>query len=293
MPWRPSFSFDVPMARSLLNYGYKFVGASVLGTLLVNFDYLLVGRYLGAERLGIYTIAFRLPDLIILQFARTLSTVIFPIYTRMQEETGSMARGFFLTTRYISLITVPLGLGLALIARPFTLVVFTDKWLEAVPVMQAISIYAILFSLAYNAGSAYKAQGRPQVITWLGIIRLIILVPTLWWAVSKANSIVAVGWGQAFVALLSGALNLYVAATLLGLPKRDLWKSIAPSILAGLLMSVVVIAVLQVIPVNMPLVQLIFGVPLGGLTYAASLWFLQRDVVMDASRKLRSAMGRG
>src|SRR5512145_2304230 len=66
--WQPTFSFDPKIARSLLGYGVKIVGVDLLGILLLNIDYLLVGRYLGAANLGVYTLAFRMPDLLILQF---------------------------------------------------------------------------------------------------------------------------------------------------------------------------------------------------------------------------------
>ncbi len=291
-PWRPSFSFDLGIARQLIQYGLHIVGVDSLALLLQNLDYLLVGRYLGAELLGVYTLAFRLPDLMILQFARILSTVLFPIYTRMRETTGSLARGFYASTRYVSLLTMPLGVGLAMVARPFTLLVFTEKWIEAVPVIQGIAIYAVLLSLAYNAGSAYKAEGRPQVLTWLGLVRLAMLFPALFWAVTRAQSIVVVGWMQAFIALVGGILNLVVAARLLGLPMRELWEALRPSLVATLGMSAAAAAALFVTQEAGPLVQLIFSIGSGGLTYAAILWFLQRDVIMEAQRKLRLAVSR-
>ncbi len=291
-PWHPRFEFDPTLARSLLGYGAHIVGVDSLAILLLNLDYLLVGRYLGSEALGVYTLAFRLPDLLILQFARILSTVLFPVYTRMKETTGSLARGFFMTTRYVSLMSMPLGIGLALVARPFTLVVFSQKWIEAVPVIQAIAIYAMLLSLAYNAGSAYKAEGRPQVLTWLGLVRLAMLFPALYWAVVGPKSIVAVGWMQALVALLGGGLNLIVAARLLKLPMADLAAALRPASLATLFMAGVVVIVLWALQDASPLTQLILAPGAGGLAYAAALWFLQRDVVLEATRKLRLAASR-
>jgi PST family polysaccharide transporter len=293
LSWRPSFLIDLPTLKSLLDYGIKYVGADTISIILLNLDYLLVGRFLGAEALGVYTLAFRLPDLIVLQFARSLSSVIFPIYSKMRGSPGGMARGFFLTTRYISLITVPLGLGLALIARPFTLIVFTDKWVDAVPAIQGIAIYSLLLSLSYNAGSAYKASGRPQINTWTGLFRLTLLFPALWWAVSVAKSFVAVSWMHAAVALAGAVLNMYVAAHMLGLPLRDLVKAIYPALISGLLMGGVVLGYLSLSSEAGSWVQLLGGVIIGGITYTASLWFLQREVVTDAIQTFRGAMKKG
>ena len=112
-PWSPTFEFDLSSAQSLLSYGIKNIGTDFLSMILLNLDYWLVGRYLGAELLGVYTLSFRLPELLILQFARIISQVNFPIFIKMQEVQGDLARAFRKTTAYVSLVTVPLGIGLA------------------------------------------------------------------------------------------------------------------------------------------------------------------------------------
>lgn len=289
-PWRPSFLFDFSKARLLLSYGVGFIGGDLLSILLINLDYLLVGRYLGSEALGVYTLSFRLPDLLIMQFARILSWVIFPIYTRMKEEPGGLARGFAVTTRYVSLLTVPIGIGLALISQPFTLVVFTEKWIDAIPVIRTLSLYAMFLAIAHNVNSAYRASGRLNVVTWMGIFRLTLLFPALWWATAVGESIVAVGWMQAAVAFIGTIANLILAARLLGLPMRDLAAALRPSILAGGIMAMVVLFVLNVSQMSEPWLQLTLCVISGGLAYGTLLWFLQRQVVLDAARKLRAAV---
>jgi PST family polysaccharide transporter len=292
-PWNPSFEFDFGMAKGLLSYGVHIVGVAFLAMLLQNLDYLLVGRYLGAEALGVYTLAYRLPDLVVLQFARILSTVLFPLYTRMRDIPGSLARGFYLTTRYVSLVTLPLGIGLALVAKPFILVAFTDKWVDAIPVLQWLAIYSMLLSLAYNAGSAYKAEGRPQVLTWLSIIRLTMLFPALWWASTSARSIVAVGWMQALVAFIAGGINLFAAARLLGLPLRELGDAIFPAIMAAAFMSAATLGVLALTASMSSLWQLVLSVAAGGIAYVGSLWVFKRDMLLTLIRNLRLALLKG
>lgn len=291
--WRPSFNFDPQFAKAIFNYGIKYISANMVSIIALNLDYLLVGRYLGAEALGVYTLAFRLPDLLILQFAGVLSTVLFPIYARMREVPGNLARGFALTTRYVSLITVPLGLGLALVVRPLIIVVFTEKWVDVIPVVQVLAIYAVLKSLAYNAGSAYKAEGRPHVITVLEFIRLAFLFPALWWAVTGIKTITAVGWGHMLVALVSCIVDLVTATRLLKLPLRDLGIALWPAVSAGLVMVVSVLSVLHFSVGYSDLFQLILGILAGAGTYILFLWVIQREVVLDASNLVRGALSRG
>jgi len=291
-PWRPSFVFNFNMAYSLLKYGLAVIFGELLSLILLNLDYLLVGRYMGSEKLGVYSLAFRMPDLLILEFARTLTNVLFPIYSQMRNQTGNMSRAFFLVTRYVSLVTIPMGLGLALVAEPFVLAFFTDKWVEAIPVIRGIAVYAMLLSVVHNTNSVYWSEGRPQIITWMGFIRLALLLPTLMWAVVAAESIVAVGWVHAGIAFLSAIMNFFVSAKLINLPIVEIGRALRPSLLAGVMMAVSVLIVLNIAQSFLvSWLLLAICVIVGGVAYILSLWYLQRDIVINIGTRVRDALG--
>jgi PST family polysaccharide transporter len=291
--WRPAFEFARNIARSLLKYGLNIVGVDTLGILLLNLDYLLVGRYMGAESLGVYTLAFRIPDLLILQFTRIISTVIFPIYTKMRDVRGSLAKGFLVTCQYVSLVTVPIGLGFMLLARPFVLFFLTPKWQEVIPVTQAVALYAIFISMFYNVGSVYKAQGRPQVLTWLGMLRLAMLAPGLLWAVTGPKSLVAVGWVHVVVAFLSGIINFIAADRLLKIGFLSLLNSLQPAIVSGTFLVLAAGLALWIGKDSPYWLQLAAGTTAGGAAYFFSLWVFYRDIARNVVSTLGQAMKRG
>ncbi|CAG1004480.1 Teichuronic acid biosynthesis protein TuaB [Anaerolineae bacterium] len=290
LPWRPSLRFARDTSRYLLSYGLKLVSGNFLSVIVENIDYLFVGRYLGAAALGIYTLAFRLPELLVMQFCGIVSRVIFPVYASLRDDRVAFGRGFLLTTRYVALVTIPLGLGLTLIAEPLVLTLFTEKWIEAIPVIRGISMYTLFLSLAYNAGDVYKAQGRPEVLTQMAFLQGAILIPALWWAVTGMGTIVAVGWTHAVIAFIVGIIQLAVALRMLKTSLMQLVEALRPAVVSGLLMAMAVLAMLQV-SVSMPnWVQLITGTMIGGLVYLGALWILHRDILFEAVRTLRSAL---
>lgn len=291
-PWHPSLEFDWSMARELVRYGVKIIGVDIVAILLINIDYLLIGRYLGAGAMGVYSIAFRLPDLLILQFARILGYVLFPVYTRMRSEPESLARGFYQTSRYLSLVTVPLAFGLALVAYPLTVLLFSEKWLEAAPVIQTLAFYSLFISLAYPAGSIYKAEGRPQILTLVGLARLLLLFPALWWAVTVAQSITAVGQMHAIVALLGASLSLYVATRMLRLDVLKLLEALWPAFLAGSVMAVGVYGMMRLSAGLLPWLQLLLSVLSGGGFYFAVLLLVKREVLEEGLGQIRRALKR-
>ncbi len=292
-PWRPRLRFSRSIAKSMLRYGLNIVVLDTLANLLNNADYLLIGRYLGTEALGVYTLGFRIPDMVLTQFARIVSEVIFPVYVKMRENAEALNRNFARSLQYVSLITIPLGLGIALTAEPFVMTFFTDKWVEAIPVIRAIAIYALLLSLFRNAGSFYKAQGRPEVLTYLAIVRLVILLPALWFALAQTHSIVAVAWVQAAVAFISGILSLVLAGRMFHISIKVMLAQFKPAAISGLLMAAAVAALLVVIGAWHPLVQLILAVLIGALVYAGTLYAQGPQRIRDIVDIIRSTMKAG
>jgi PST family polysaccharide transporter len=292
MPWRPQFRFNHQMVPDLLKYGGSIITVDAMGILLLNVDYLMIGRFMTAAALGLYTIAFRLPELLIKQFSGTVAQVVFPAYSKMRGDTAMLSRGFLQTMRYVSLITVPLGLGLALTARPFVLVFYSAKWEAAAPIMAAISLYTLLRSLTFNAGDVYKAQGRPGLLTKLSVVQAIFLIPGLYWAVTGPASLVVVGWVQTAAALFGAILNFVVAGKMLNTSFRKMAKALQPAAIGGFVLIWAVLGALALTAQAAPFVQLIVSVTSGGLAYIGALLLLQRDVVLTAGRTLRMALVR-
>jgi PST family polysaccharide transporter len=291
--WRPAFHFASRMAKLLLSYGISILSNVTLSQILLNVDYLFVGRFLGPVQLGIYTVAFRIPELLILQFCSQFGTVIFPVYVKMREDNHELKEGFLSTLRYLSMITIPIGIGLALVARPLALTAFTARWQEVVPVMRAISIYALLLSLTHNAGAIYKALGKPGMLTKLAIFRAAILVPSLWWAVTVPKSIVAVGWVHVIAVFIATIVNLIVASRVIRLRVSEILATVYPALLGGLSMIPPVLLVLRLMNNSTSAVQLFISAMVGGVTYLGSLWVLQREMLVTAGKTLRVALLRG
>lgn len=290
--WRPSFHFATKFLWSILSYGLTIVSVRALSVVLMNTDYLLVGRFLGAAALGVYTLAFRVPNLLIGQFANIIGQVLFPVYSNAGNDQELFKRGLFTTLRYVSMITVPIGFGMALVSEPFVLTFFTDKWSEAIPIVKIIAIATVLDSLSYNFGDIYKAQGRPDVLTKLSILRVLILVPALWWAVTGPGTLLVVSSTVAVVALIGTVTQFFVAEHLVGISLVRILDALRPALIGSTVMALFVLGILALFADSLPIIQLIVSVCTGGLTYFGMLWLFQREVVVTAFQVLQKSLVR-
>lgn len=292
MPFRPRLRIDRHIAGSLIKYGVFIVALNTLAVALTNVDYLMVGRYIGAAALGVYTLAFRIPEMVINEFCSSLSTVLFPLFVKIRDDGEALKQAFISTIRFVSVITIPMGIGLAMTARPFVLTFLTDKWIEAVPVIQAISIFTMLFSLSYNTGSFYKAKGQVNVMTWLAIFRLAMTLPLVYFAAAIMKHTAAVGWVQTFVAVVSGSLNLYIASRINQVPVINVLRAIRPAAISAAGMAVAIWLLTFGLNTLPPLVQLLLMILTAVPVYLLILYWQEKDLFVIARQLVFASLAR-
>jgi O-antigen/teichoic acid export membrane protein len=290
-PWRPRLSFDRAFARKLGGYGSNIAGIEILGAWLLNVDYLLVGRYLGAAALGVYVIAFRIPELLIKELYGVLSRSLFPIYTKMKDDHRALGTAFTRTNQYVGAVTIPMAVGLWLVAEPVVVLAFGVTWTDAIPVIGPIALYTVLRSLYFNAGSIYKSTGRPGLLTKLNIGTALILTPALYFAAVRYESIAAVAWTHVAVTAVVGVVQLVIASRVIGFRLASLGRALWAPVAASAIMAGAVTAAMQWVGGGY-LTQLATGVGVGVIVYGSILTMLQRTLFHEARQIIRAGMGR-
>jgi O-antigen/teichoic acid export membrane protein len=285
--WRPRFTFDLPIMRALAGYGVQIVLASILGSFLSNVDYLFIGRLQDSTQLGLYTMGFRLPELVILSLVVVIGQAIFPTYARLQGDKAAIQNGYIVLLRYISMLTVPVGVGMFLIAPDFVLLFYTERWAAAIPVMQVLALYAVAWSLSYNAGDIYKATGRARIINQIAIVRLLVTVPVLW--IAAQQSIYAVALGQLFTAVVLTVFTLVVANRALGVRFGAMLDAVMPAALSAVVMFVGTTFILQTTVPNAPHgIRLAVAIVSGAALYLGAFWLIRREAFLQAFSLLKT-----
>ncbi len=286
--YRPKLAWDRQEAKGLIGYGSQIILVDVLGMFLQNIDYLIIGKRMESTQLGYYTMAFRIPELVIINICVVVSRALFPAFSRIQNDLAALRKGYLTTLRYISLITIPMGLGLYLLSREFILMFYTDKWAASIPVMQLLCLYAVVYSLGFNAGDIYKATGKPWILNVLGVVKLAISVPALWMAAGV--SIYAVAAAQLIINIFLTVLELGVVAWIVKIKAVDIFKSMQPALLGGLVMFAgVYFLKMQMTPLQ-DWTRIIALPIVGALLYGITLWLTHRDLLRSFYRLTKSAV---
>jgi O-antigen/teichoic acid export membrane protein len=278
--WRPTLKSSMHVGRRMMSYGGKIVSVNIISAIVHDADYVVVGRMLGSAALGLYTIAYRIPEMGITMIIWVIGKVTFPVYAKLRDDPPALSAAFLVTLRYLSLLTIPAGVGLAILGEPFIKVLFGEKWLDAVIAMQALAIAGCLRSLGSHAGDVYKATGRPDILVKLGVARAVILVPAMIWA--ARYGIEGVALAQIAITALSTVANLFIAGKMLSVSVWSLFAEFRAAFAGSLIMGVALYFFKGILSgqANLsPTAALITLILTGAVIYAAGIFVFNREAI--------------
>lgn len=264
VPFRPriEFGFD-GRARRLMQYGAPVIATAIIANGAASIDYILVGKYLGLLALGFYVIAFRLPELIILQALANIHTVLFPFYARAREDGDALDARYLTTLRIAALVVAPIPAALTALSLPIILVVFGSTWEPAAGVMPGIAIGMALLVIGGIPGDLFKAQGKPWIQLILASAYLALWIPGI--VVLAPYGIDEVAWLFAALAALQGIGSWAFATRVLGQSWKGQGAAIAPALAGATIAGAV--AYLTTLSLAAP-AALLIGLPVLGVVYA-------------------------
>ena len=283
VPWRPHFRPRRAHLRSLLGFGGQLTGVNVMAAFLTQFDYLVVGRVLGAAQLGFYSMATRLPSTVILGLAAVAGRVLFPAFASLHK-TG-VARAFLTSFRYTSLVVFPLTVYLAVLAKPVTLALFGPQWGPSVAAVRVLCIWACASTLLYVSGSAIKARGRADVLLKLAVPQAVALVVGSLLLVHRG--IVAVSWVQAAIALAALVGYMVASRALFGFRLTAAFNAVRPATLASVALAAALLVVERTIARPWP--SVLIGGSIGTVVYVGVIVIIAPDSLRALKNMARPA----
>lgn len=188
-PYRPRPSLHWHKAKGLLGFGINLTGAGILTFLSTQGDDALVGKVLGLEGLGFYTLAYGLSNLPRYAITRTVSAVVMPAYSKIQDDIERLGRAFLKTVTVVSILIVPACAGLFLLAPDIIEVVYGEPYMPMVACFRVLTLYAMFRGLAACNGPLYIGTGNPRISLYVQIMRFcvlgVLIYPfTRWWGIT-------------------------------------------------------------------------------------------------------------
>jgi len=248
------------------------------------------GRVLGQLALGAYTVAWNLANIPVEKITGVLNSVTPALFSAVQKDKAALRRYLLNLTEAISLITLPLSVGLGLVASDFVGVVLGQKWTAAVAPLRFLAFYVTVRSLTPLIPVVLNVVGESRFNMFSSIAMALVLPLGFYIGSHWGNAGIAAAW---MIAYPIAALPMYWRAfRKIEMPWLDYLKVVAPSALGSILMVVVVLALQRWMSIGYGLpVRLSATVVAGAVAYllvAGSLNFHRRHVLAKALKMLRA-----
>jgi O-antigen/teichoic acid export membrane protein len=289
--WRPRFAFSWNETRSVMRFSINLTAFNVFNYFARHSDNFLIGRYLGAEALGYYDLAYKLMVYPLQGISAVIGRVMFPLYAQLQDDLKTFRSAFLSVAWAIAFVSFPMMLGLAVVAQRFVLTVFGDKWEPVIGLLVIFAPLGAIQSVATTVGSIYQARGRTDwLLRWelvAGTLIVLSFVIGLNWGVLG----VAAAYGIVFMLLVYPSFA--ISFSLIDLRVRQLTDVLWRTLICSLLMAAVVFFVSYTIPwdgsAGWPMLWLVLliQVALGVICYLTFTWMFNREQMMTLWLMLR------
>jgi PST family polysaccharide transporter len=133
--------------RSMLRFGGTITLNHLVAYIAYNFDKLLLGRFWGADALGVYGRAYQLINIPTGNLTGAVGGVVFSALSRLQDDPIRL-RSYFLKGYFLVIsMTVPITIFCALFADDIVLVVLGPKWADAASIFRLLTPTILVVSI--------------------------------------------------------------------------------------------------------------------------------------------------
>lgn len=239
--WRPTLEFSFTRVKSLFVFGWKLLCSSILGMFYGNLQTLIIGKVFTPTTLGYYNRGELMGTTIMSSINNAISAVMLPVLSRHQNDMDTFKQIYRRTLALDCFFSFPVMFGLASVSQPLIAILFTEKWLPAVPFMIMICISRAFDPIHTTNLEAILAVGKSGTTLKLEIIKKTLGV--LLMVITYRFGIYVFVASNILLALISTVINAFPNKKNFGYSVKQQVQDIFPYLLLSLIMFAATFAV--------------------------------------------------
>lgn len=270
-PYRPRFCLQA--WRKVMHFSKWISFNNILAYLNGRADIFILGRFVGTDVLGHYSVAKRVSNLAASEVTMPATETLFPGFAKISHDVERLAALYLSSLSMLLFVGVPIAVGVLFLGDLIVRVTLGEKWLPSVPLLKILSIYGIIRSSVGSTSSVMLALGKPHLLTALATTRFAVMVPLVFWGVSTAGA-TGVAWAIVASAAVGLVLNSLVISRLLRFSAMRVISAVWRVVISAAVMSVVLFFAHALWPATediwLSLARLLALIVLGTATYVLS-----------------------
>ncbi|MCK9453307.1 MAG: MOP flippase family protein [Bacteroidales bacterium] len=157
---KPSFVFNIGEIKEFLGFGAYQMGERTINYFNSQIDVILIGKLLGTEALGIYSVAKQLVMRPFQVINPIVTKVAFPLMSKIQDDTIRLKSVYFKIVSMLSFVNLPIYGAIILLAPEIVHIMFGERWNDSVVIVQILSLAFAIVAIGNPIGSLLMAKGK-------------------------------------------------------------------------------------------------------------------------------------
>lgn len=288
--WIPGKPARQTGIRSMMRFGGTLTLNGLVAYIAFNAEKVLLGRFWGAEAIGLYGRAYQLVNVPTSALNGAVGEVAFAGLSRVQDDPVRFRSYFLKGYSLVLAMTLPLTIACTFFANDVILVLLGPKWGDAAPIFRLLAPTVLMFAIInpvgwvlYSLGLVGRGLKVALVFAPIILVGYLIGLPHGPKGVAFAYSAVMIVWAVPHIAwcLHRTVISLKDILITLGRP-------LASSIVAGGLALGIRLAYGQFLS---PLPRLVLEISVLLLTYMGILLFVagQKTFYLDLIKQMRGS----
>jgi lipopolysaccharide exporter len=175
--------------KVMLSFSSWMMFNNVLTFALQNAQNFVLGRVAGSSVLGYYAISNEIGSTVHGELIAPINRAAYPGYSKLSGDQVALRKSYLDILKYIALISIPCGLGIAAVAPVFVPILLGNNWLLTIPMIQIIAIGSIPLALSSNASYIFMCLGKQYLNTFSLVIKILVLLSLLMYLANKFSGI--------------------------------------------------------------------------------------------------------
>jgi len=275
--WKPALQFSIQSFKDLFSFGAWVLAASVIRTVFDNIYILTIGKFFPVAQLGFYTKAKQFQKLSSEQLSGAVGSVAFPVLSRFQEDKRQMRSKAQKFLTHTMVFTAPLSVTLMVVAKPFVLLLLTEKWAPMIPYLQLLCIVGVQYPIHLVNVQVLQAQGKSNLNFRITVLKNGLRIINI--AIMYRWGVIFIIVGEVICSFLALAVNTYYTKRLVNYGFFDQFRDIQLILLFAVVTGIAGYAASQA--VSDLYMQFSLGFCVSGLGYIVLQYTFNRLLFKD------------
>jgi PST family polysaccharide transporter len=260
--------------KRILDFSFGTLASRALWAIYDQSDNFILGKVGGAVALGFYTMARDLASIPVTRISTVVNMLSVPLMANLQDDPAGMRNVLVRGIRLTASVSVPICVGIAVVAEDLVRVALSEKWMPIVTILRILCGIALVKSIDVLIAPVLRARYRTTFLTAYNLA-LLVVMPIAF--IAGAYLAGGVGVAYAWLAAYPLVMARMAAEALreIDLPWRSVLRQLQDPLWAAALMTLAALGMQALVPgagFGASLARLLLASTVGAAVYATALW---------------------